>query len=146
MVKYDVNWEIMNTYENLQIVQSQFFTHMLIFVNLGLIWISIGLSVLGFVANEYKQRAMSLHLTICNIRSAIRWAITKVILNYSLLPSSDPKLSSKETAQALLELPLIEYFIYWLLLIIKWATAHDEEKIGAFSKHFIFFATYEWTQ
>ncbi len=39
MVKYDANREIMNTYENLQIVWSQFFTNKVIF---GLIWISIG--------------------------------------------------------------------------------------------------------
>jgi hypothetical protein len=32
MVKYNANQEIMNTYENLQIVRSQFFTDMLIFV------------------------------------------------------------------------------------------------------------------
>jgi hypothetical protein len=32
MVKYDANREIMNTYGNLQIVQSQFFTDMLIFI------------------------------------------------------------------------------------------------------------------
>ncbi len=31
-VKYDTDREIMNTYENLQIVQSQFFTDKLIFV------------------------------------------------------------------------------------------------------------------
>ncbi len=45
----------------------------------------IGLSVFGFIANEYKQRAIQSHLTICNIWSAFRWAITKVILNYSPL-------------------------------------------------------------
>jgi len=33
MVKYDdADWEIMNTYENLKIVQSQFFTDKLIFI------------------------------------------------------------------------------------------------------------------
>ncbi len=32
MVKYNANWEIMNTYKNLQIVQSQFFSDNLIFV------------------------------------------------------------------------------------------------------------------
>ncbi len=32
MVKYNADWEIMNTYENLQIVQSQFFTEKLIFI------------------------------------------------------------------------------------------------------------------
>jgi hypothetical protein len=49
--------------------------------------ISIGLSVFRFVANEYKRIAIWLHSTTCNIRSAIWWAITKVILNYSPLPS-----------------------------------------------------------
>ncbi len=39
---------------------------------------SIGLLVFGFVANEYKWRAIQLHLTIRNIRSAIWWAIVKV--------------------------------------------------------------------
>ncbi len=42
MVKYNTNWEIMNTYENLQIVWSQFFTKKLIFVyiqsNLIIYW------------------------------------------------------------------------------------------------------------
>jgi hypothetical protein len=32
MVKYDANQEIMNTYENLQIVLFQFFTNKLIFI------------------------------------------------------------------------------------------------------------------
>ncbi len=32
MVKYDADQEIKNTYENLQIVQSQFFTNKLIFI------------------------------------------------------------------------------------------------------------------
>ncbi len=31
-VKYDADWEIMNIYENLQIVWSQFFTDILLFV------------------------------------------------------------------------------------------------------------------
>jgi hypothetical protein len=34
MVKYDADWEIMNIYENLQIVRSQFFTDMLQFFNI----------------------------------------------------------------------------------------------------------------
>jgi hypothetical protein len=34
--------------------------------------ISIGLSVFEFDANEYKLRAIWLHLTICNIWSPIR--------------------------------------------------------------------------
>ncbi len=41
------------------------------------------------VENLYKQIAIRLHLTIRNIRSAIWWAITKVILNYLLLPTRD---------------------------------------------------------
>ncbi len=44
----------MNTYENLQIVQSQFFTDKLIFFIFGLIQIFIGLSVFGFNENEHK--------------------------------------------------------------------------------------------
>ncbi len=51
----------------------------------GLLLISIGLSVFGFVANEYKWRAIRLLSAICNIRSVIQWAIPKVILNYSRL-------------------------------------------------------------
>jgi hypothetical protein len=35
MVKYDSDREIMNIYENLQIVQSQFFTDMLLFIYIG---------------------------------------------------------------------------------------------------------------
>ncbi len=34
MVKYDANQEFTNTYENFQIVQSQFFTDKLIFINI----------------------------------------------------------------------------------------------------------------
>ncbi len=69
----------MNTYENLQIVWSQFFTNKLILFIFSLIWISIGLSVFGLVANQYKQIAIWLHSTICNVQSAIWLAITKVI-------------------------------------------------------------------
>ncbi len=85
-VKYDADWEIMNIYENLQIVRSQFFIDMLLSFVFSLLWISIGLSVFGFVASKYKWIAIWLLLAICNIRSAIRWVITKVILNYSPLP------------------------------------------------------------
>ncbi len=42
MVKYDANWEITNSYDNLQIVQSQFFTDKLIIIyiqsNLNIYW------------------------------------------------------------------------------------------------------------
>jgi len=53
----------------------------------GLLRISIGLSVFGFVANEYKQITIRSLSNICNIWSGIRWAKPKVILNYSTLPS-----------------------------------------------------------
>jgi hypothetical protein len=46
-VKYNAAWEIMITYDNLQIVWLQFFSDMLIFI-FGPIWISFGLSVFGF--------------------------------------------------------------------------------------------------
>ncbi len=49
----------------------------------GLLRISIGLSVFGFIANEYQWRAIQLLSTIHNIRSAIWWAILNLILNYS---------------------------------------------------------------
>jgi hypothetical protein len=52
----------------------------------SLLQISIGLSVFGFVANEYKRITIRSLLTIHNIWSGIRWAIMKVILNYLLLP------------------------------------------------------------
>jgi len=55
----------------------------------GLLQISIGLLVFRFVANKYQWRAIRLLLTICNIWSAIWWAIPKVILNYSRLPTQN---------------------------------------------------------
>ncbi len=44
-IKYDTDREITNTYENLQIVRSHFFTDKFTF---GIIQISIGLSVFKF--------------------------------------------------------------------------------------------------
>ncbi len=46
-VKYNAAWEIMITYDNLQIVWLQFFSDMLIFI-FSLIWTSFGLSVFVF--------------------------------------------------------------------------------------------------
>ena len=70
MVKSNADREIMNTYENLQIVGSEFFTHKLIFIyiwsNLNIYWF------IGFVAKEYKQRAIWLHSTNHNIQSPIQ--------------------------------------------------------------------------
>jgi hypothetical protein len=48
MVKYDANWEIKNTYENLQIVRSLFFTDKLMFIyirsDLNIYWF-IGIQI-----------------------------------------------------------------------------------------------------
>jgi hypothetical protein len=74
-------------------------------------WISIGLSVFRFVANEYQWIAIQLLSTIHNIRSAIRWAVTKVILNYSCLPNFQPSLIYQNEARAYhsLELHLVSF-------------------------------------
>jgi len=55
----------------------------------GLLRISIGLSVFGFVANEYKRITICSLSNIRNIWSGIRWAKPKVILNYSTLPKKE---------------------------------------------------------
>ncbi len=55
----------------------------------SLLQISIGLSVFGFIANEYKQITIRSLSTIRYIQSGIRWAKPKVFLNYSTLPISD---------------------------------------------------------
>ncbi len=83
-IKYDTEREIMNIYENLQIVRTYFFTDMLLFVNIqstsNMYWF------IGIRTNEYKQITIRSLSTIPNIRSGIRWAKPKVILNYSRLP------------------------------------------------------------
>ncbi len=76
MVKYDADWEIMNIYENLQIVWSQFFSGYYSFI--GLLQISTSLSVFRFVANEYKSIAIWSLSTIHNTWSNIRWTIPNV--------------------------------------------------------------------
>ena len=68
-VKYDADQEIKNIYENLQSHFSLICHYSLIF---GLLQISIGLSVFGFVANKYKRIAIRSLSTIRNIRSGIR--------------------------------------------------------------------------
>jgi hypothetical protein len=88
MVKYDANWEITNTYKNLQIVWFQFFTDKLIFIyiwsNSNIYWF-IGIQICcHWIQTNW------LHLTIRNIWSAIWWAITKVILKYLQLPNIHP--------------------------------------------------------
>jgi hypothetical protein len=54
-----------------------------------LIRISIGLSVFGFISNEYKPIAIQSRSSIHNIWSAIQWGITKVIFDYSILPNKN---------------------------------------------------------
>ncbi len=72
-VKYNADREIMNIYENLQIVRSHFFTDMLHYsLIFGLLLISISLSVFRFLANEYKGIAIRSLSTIRNIQSGIQ--------------------------------------------------------------------------
>jgi hypothetical protein len=76
----------MRIYKQFDPIFSLIFYYSFIF---GLLRISIGLSVFGFVANKYQWRAIWLLLTIHYIWSDIWWAIPKVILNYSRLPKSN---------------------------------------------------------
>ncbi len=81
MVKYYADREITNIYENLQKVWSQFFTDMLLFIY---IWSNsnIGLSVFGFVVNEYKWIVIRSLLTIHDIQLGIWWTNPKVKNHY----------------------------------------------------------------
>jgi ABC-type sugar transport system permease subunit len=85
---YKYLWEFTNSFIP---VFHWYATYSFIF---SLLRISIGLSVFGFIANKYKRIAIQLLSTIRNIQSAIQWAIMKVILNYSLLPTSNPFMHS----------------------------------------------------
>ncbi len=90
VVKYNVDQEITKftrIYKWFDPIFSPICYYSLIF---ALLWISIGLSVFGFVANKYKRITIHSLLTIHNIRSGIQWAITKVILNYLTLPINLP--------------------------------------------------------
>ena len=106
--KYNVDREITNIYENLQIVWSHFSLILYYSLIFGLLRISIGLSVFGFVANEYKWITICSLSNIHNIRSGIRWAITKGILNYSMLPINDLRWSLLNFVR--------KYFINWAVL------------------------------
>ncbi len=81
MVKFDTKWEITNTYENLQIVWSQFFTDKLIFIY---IWSNFNISwfISIWICCQWIQTKSSLFTfdSIRNIRSPIWQAIMKVIL------------------------------------------------------------------
>ncbi len=112
MVKYDADQEITNIYKNLQTVWSQFFTDMLLFIYIrstsNIYWF-IGIRI------HCQRRAIQLLSTICNIRSALGWAIPKVILNYSLIPSLE--VSKKENiALATLTLNVLPFESFLLPL------------------------------
>ncbi len=102
----------------------------------SLLQIFIGLSVLRLVANEYRQITIRSLSTICNIQSGIRWAITKVILNYLPLPNQNPALLSKiGLGWMCLTLTLIKNG--WILAHFIFMTS-----LGEFQLHFmrIFFS------
>ncbi len=80
-MKFNANWEITNTYENFQTVWSQFFSDKLIFIY---IWSDS--NIYWFISIQIccqRIQMKSYSVTICNIRSTIRWAIAKLISNYS---------------------------------------------------------------
>jgi hypothetical protein len=72
MVKYDVNQEITNTYKNLQIAQSQFFTDKLLFVyipsNLNIYWF-IGIQI---CCQGIQMKSYLITFDSSNIQSAIQ--------------------------------------------------------------------------
>jgi len=72
-------------------VWSHFFTDMLLLVNIwsssNIYWF-IGIQI---CCQQIQMNSYSFTFDICNIRSGIRWAIMKVILNYSPLPRRTPK-------------------------------------------------------
>ncbi len=56
MVKYYANQEIMNTYENLQIVWSQFFTDKLIFI-----YIRSNLNIYWFIGIQFRCQQIQMN-------------------------------------------------------------------------------------
>ncbi len=82
-VKYDADREIMKIYKNLQLVRSQIFTDMLLFI-----YIRSTSNIYWFISIQIHCQwiAIWLLLTISNIQSAIWWVIMKAIFNYSRLP------------------------------------------------------------
>ncbi len=89
MVKYNAEQEITNTYQNLQIVQSQFFTDKLIFIKFGIIQISIGLSVFRFDYGDKWQIGIRSFLNFWKIRTHIWYSNLKLKYNLSQLPIHD---------------------------------------------------------
>ncbi len=92
-VKYDTDWEITNTYENLQIVWSQFFTDKLIFIyiryNLNIYWfIGIGIRLVWYRANRYS--VLLEFLENSNSHSILEFKGKK---NLSQLPILDQKIN-----------------------------------------------------
>jgi len=101
----------------------------------GLIQIFIGLSVFAFVANEYKQKAIWLYSTICNIWSAIQWEITKVILNYWPLPiKSMSKWSSERMAWQCMFALSMSILLHLYGIVIKGDTKHKWHSASSVAK------------
>ncbi len=104
----------------------------------GQLWISIGLSVFGFVANKYKRITIHSLLTICNIRSGIRWAITKEILNYSPLPkvgysSSSNKRIFEMYAFMHMWINIGVFFIEYTKIVVSvWMLVHKRPQIHTY--------------
>jgi hypothetical protein len=67
-VKCDADGEIMNIYKNLQLVRSQIFTDMILFVY---IWSTSNIYWFTSIRIHCQRIAIRLLLTICNIQSAI---------------------------------------------------------------------------
>jgi hypothetical protein len=72
MVKYEADREIMNIYENLQIVQSQFSTDMLLFVYIRSTLNTYWFISIQILCQQIPRNSYSVPFTICNIQSAIR--------------------------------------------------------------------------
>jgi len=82
-VKYNVDREITNIYDNLQIVRSHFFTDIVLFVNIR------STSNIYWFIGIHKWITIRSLSNIHNNRSCIRWAKPKVIFNYSMLPTNN---------------------------------------------------------
>ena len=77
-VKYNADREITNIYENLQIVQSHFFTDIVLFINIrstsNIYWF-IGIQIR---CQQIQTNSYSVTFDIRTIRSGIRWTNPKV--------------------------------------------------------------------
>ncbi len=89
MVKYEANQEIMNTYENLQIVWSQFFTNKLIFIYIG-----SNANIFWFIdiqicCQQIQMKSYSVTFDYSQYLVTYSMSNKKVNFNYLPLPSKD---------------------------------------------------------